>query len=241
MDSYYRDDLNLRKVMKEQFNYEFKYPPIDPKVDGVIVSKLSAEEDPDGVETIYSYRMEGPRSYWNTHCVHEMQSGHIITERAEHNFNMFIEIRNYKEKNPGFYDELVKIHEATKAIPADQTETPWTEFQKNFDYTKLSKAALNEMYWEIDQNAHNNLQANVAIYSDMKAKNLIIINKFVGAPTKTMVDKNAYLTKLQGEYFAKIIMGNEPVDAFDKFVEEWKKAGGDQITKEVNEWYAGIK
>ncbi|WP_270168461.1 extracellular solute-binding protein [Paenibacillus sp. SYP-B4298] len=60
--------------------------------------------------------------------------------------------------------------------------------------------------------------------------------KFFGAPTATMVDKQATLKQLEQEVFTKIILGNEPVDAFDSFVEQWNKIGGEQITKEVNEW-----
>ena len=32
-----------------------------------------------------------------------------------------------------------------------------------------------------------------------------------------------------------------PVESFDKFVETWKAGGGEQITKEVNEWYQSVK
>jgi len=38
-----------------------------------------------------------------------------------------------------------------------------------------------------------------------------------------------------------IIIGEYPIDEFDKIVEEWRKRGGDQITKEVNEWYKSVK
>ncbi|MFS0778212.1 hypothetical protein ABC255_19705 [Neobacillus sp. 3P2-tot-E-2] len=37
------------------------------------------------------------------------------------------------------------------------------------------------------------------------------------------------------EMVTKIILG-ESIGEFDKFVENWKKLGGDDITKEVNEW-----
>ena len=33
----------------------------------------------------------------------------------------------------------------------------------------------------------------------------------------------------------KIIVGEESIDAFDKFVADWNKAGGELITEEVNE------
>lgn len=53
--------------------------------------------------------------------------------------------------------------------------------------------------------------------------------------TKTMEMKNATLDKMEKETFLKIIMGKEPLDSFDTFVEQWKSLGGDQITKEVRE------
>ena len=56
-----------------------------------------------------------------------------------------------------------------------------------------------------------------------------------------MVEKQAYLDKLELEYFTGIIMGTRPIEDFDKYVEEWKANGGDQITAEVNEWYASTK
>jgi putative aldouronate transport system substrate-binding protein len=39
------------------------------------------------------------------------------------------------------------------------------------------------------------------------------------------------------ETAAKIITGKDPVDSFDKFVEDWKKRGGDQAIKEATDWY----
>ena len=66
-------------------------------------------------------------------------------------------------------------------------------------------------------------------------------NMFVGAPTETMVSKMSTLEDLQDEVFIKIIMGEEPIDAFDKFVEDFNVLGGADITKEVNEWYASVK
>ena len=64
-----------------------------------------------------------------------------------------------------------------------------------------------------------------------------LIDKFVAAPTPTMVERKSTLEKLQNETFVKIILG-DPIDSFDKFVEDWKKLGGDQMTQEVNDWYA---
>ena len=67
-----------------------------------------------------------------------------------------------------------------------------------------------------------------------------LMEKFVGAPTPTMVERDATLKKLQNQVFVNIILG-EPIETLDKFVKDWKQLGGDQITQEVNEWYASTK
>ncbi|MDR6881274.1 extracellular solute-binding protein [Bacillus sp. 3255] len=42
------------------------------------------------------------------------------------------------------------------------------------------------------------------------------------------------------EFAAKVITGKESVDNFDKFVEDWKKRGGDQLIKEATQWYNSV-
>jgi putative aldouronate transport system substrate-binding protein len=40
------------------------------------------------------------------------------------------------------------------------------------------------------------------------------------------------------ELFTKIITNKASVDEFDQFAKDWNSLGGEQITKEVNDWYA---
>lgn len=72
---------------------------------------------------------------------------------------------------------------------------------------------------------------------EYKANDQLINEAFAGAPTKTMVERLATLEKMEKEVFVKIIMGAAPIEEFDKFVSDWNKLGGEEITKEVNEWY----
>jgi len=71
-----------------------------------------------------------------------------------------------------------------------------------------------------------------------RIEKVAIRDRYLGVPTPGMGKHQADLTKLETKYFTEIIVGKEPIDAFDKFVEEWKKKGGDEITEEVNAWYA---
>ncbi|SFL77199.1 putative aldouronate transport system substrate-binding protein [Paenibacillus sp. 1_12] len=54
--------------------------------------------------------------------------------------------------------------------------------------------------------------------------------------TKPELGKNG----LWMETAAKIITGKDPIDSFDKFVEDWKKRGGDQIIKDATDWYNSV-
>lgn len=75
------------------------------------------------------------------------------------------------------------------------------------------------------------------VMADYVENNQIIYNKFYGPPTPTMSTKLSTLQKQEDELFMKIIIGEASIDEFDKWVEQWKKSGGDDITKEVNDLY----
>jgi len=65
----------------------------------------------------------------------------------------------------------------------------------------------------------------------------LLYEKFTGVPTETMIEAQKILHDLQHEAYINIILGN-PIDEFDRFVDRWKKLGGDRITQEVNDWYS---
>ncbi len=68
----------------------------------------------------------------------------------------------------------------------------------------------------------------------------LMYNEYFGPATPTQVEKGSTLEKMKVETFTRIIMG-APIEEFDKFVTDWKKLGGDDITAEVNEWYKDNK
>ena len=69
-----------------------------------------------------------------------------------------------------------------------------------------------------------------------KASTEGIVNKVYSityTQTETMERKWTNLKKKKDETFLKIIIGEEPIEAFDTFVEEWNAEGGAEITEEV--------
>ena len=64
---------------------------------------------------------------------------------------------------------------------------------------------------------------------------------FKSAPTPSMARYWEQLQTMEKQVYTNIIYGNQPVEAFDEFVEEWYANGGQDITDEVNEWYQSVK
>lgn len=55
--------------------------------------------------------------------------------------------------------------------------------------------------------------------------------------TPSMITKQGELSKLTSTTFLSMIMGETPISEFDNYVAQWKGMGGDDIGKEVNDWY----
>lgn len=60
---------------------------------------------------------------------------------------------------------------------------------------------------------------------------------YVTTPTETMANRYMILNPITQETLIKIITGANSVDSYDHFLENWKKIGGDAVTKEAQDWY----
>lgn len=134
----------------------------------------------------------------------------------------------------------------------DATDIAFKQMVEAFDTKDASKAKemdAKTIYQNATKalNGENNLYGWTLYYPAWKLfgkimdEKLYVNNSFYGAPTPTMTDKSATLSKLEFETFTKIVMGAAPIEEFDKFVDNWHKLGGEQITKEVNDWSKSVK
>lgn len=76
-----------------------------------------------------------------------------------------------------------------------------------------------------------------AIMNRYIADDSLVVNQTYGYMTETMVKEWGSLTSLENEYVTQIISGARPIEDFDEFVQTWLALGGENIIKEVNEWY----
>lgn len=80
---------------------------------------------------------------------------------------------------------------------------------------------------------------NYTIIKDAVDKGIVHYDYITGLVRTESYDQYwSSLFSLEQQTGRAIIKGEIPLDDFDKFVTEWKASGGDQITKEMNEWYA---
>lgn len=154
----------------------------------------------------------------------------------------------YNWFNPRIYNpaqiETVFV-EVNKALDANQTEiTLEDENYKNVaDVFKATKdylagdtsSATNGVNWGMYYSRAAK-DGGWGLTRNIKESGQFVHNEFFGLPTATQVEKGSQLDKLMQETFTQMIMGGS-LDEFDKFTASWKSLGGDQITKEVNEWY----
>jgi putative aldouronate transport system substrate-binding protein len=61
-----------------------------------------------------------------------------------------------------------------------------------------------------------------------------VVDMYDNIPTKTMETKWSVLQDKEQEMLVRIVMGEDSIEAFDKFVEEWNALGGKEITDEIN-------
>jgi len=171
--------------------------------------QLPQNPDAPQEEQVYNYMVEGPDKFWNTF------TGNPV--------NLPFGFK-YNERPYDLFDRYVRMAAAFNKGDMESLNT--TDY---IDYKEYFSDPPNKIRAHV---------ADVEVYNSIKDKDIIRYNRFTTSPTATMLDRQAYLDKIEDEYFTKIITGQLPVDAFDDYVSEWKKAGGDAITEEVNDWWA---
>jgi putative aldouronate transport system substrate-binding protein len=84
---------------------------------------------------------------------------------------------------------------------------------------------------------------NPVRYPFMEAHNLYndgYLNELlIGLPSSGTYQSE--LTKIETEAYLAIITGQRPLSYFDEFVAQWKRGGGDILTREANAWWSSMK
>jgi len=167
----------------------------------------------------------------------------IITNQTEENLYKYLVDRDDPEIVMYHYINLIGWEPKSK-MPLQLWEAIESGDTSNLPFASLETYNTIMRYLEDPENAGveewatyvgNGPGGSQSIIFEV-GENRGIFNEFYGVPTPMMAEKMPALESMMDEMIINIVLG-EPVDNFDRFVEEWKRLGGDEITYEVNEWY----
>ncbi|TDF98673.1 extracellular solute-binding protein [Paenibacillus piri] len=163
--------------------------------------------------------------------------GNVLGDKSSEFYNCYFEGYECVVKNGvADFKDIPGGAMSARLYTINQPEIPLIQ---NTIRKKLFEGKAPESGYEIRTKGLGDLTVEAGAYV-LDTRPFRVSDQFMTAPTKTMLSRMAQLQKIEDEYFTKIIYGELPVDAFDKFVKEWKDGGGEQITKEVNEWYNSV-
>ncbi len=145
----------------------------------------------------------------------------------------FSSLENYLTAENGIEGKHWEFNDKNQIVYLDSKYEQYTERAKIGAHTVMTP--LKSLAWNTGTESYDNWIAN-----GPRSKEYGIANALKTVlPSETRY--RTELDKLASETFIAIITGDKPIDEFDKFVEDWKKMGGETLEKEANEWYASVK
>jgi putative aldouronate transport system substrate-binding protein len=67
--------------------------------------------------------------------------------------------------------------------------------------------------------------------------NGFMYDEFYGPVGPVYTEKFSTMKKMEQQFITSVIMGAATVYDFEAFVDQWNNAGGNDLTKEINDWY----
>lgn len=122
-----------------------------------------------------------------------------------------------------------------KAIDTKDTSTLNAEQLDNHDRISNYLAGKDPTGWSYSKIFYKG--GAFSIIEQYLNSDLFHRSEFFGQSLPSMDERWSTLSALEDEVFTAIIMGAKSPDEFDKFVSDWNTLGGEQISKEVNDWY----
>ncbi|MBW7452935.1 extracellular solute-binding protein [Paenibacillus sepulcri] len=80
-------------------------------------------------------------------------------------------------------------------------------------------------------------EGSLSLLEKIVKDDLMYPDQYFSTPTDLMVQRQSTLSDLLDETYMGIILG-DPVDTFDAMIPKWNQLGGEEMTKQVNDWKA---
>jgi putative aldouronate transport system substrate-binding protein len=207
-------------------------PLVKPLINAVWVVSRSCKH-PEAMIKLTNYFW---KRYWTTD---EATYGKFITETVGDKV-----VDTQRVAFPEYFDlaqNPAMARNVTAAIKTKNTSKLTLEQRQYYtgitDYLKTG----NKDYWAWARSYYLDGPGSYRILLDyFTGARPIEQHMYLGPTTSLMAEKVPLLKKRELEVMTKIITGDS-LDSFDTFVSDWRKLGGDEMTREVNDWYAKNK
>ncbi|WP_052339416.1 extracellular solute-binding protein [Gorillibacterium massiliense] len=145
-----------------------------------------------------------------------------IQPRAYYPFDLLIDYADAIQKR---YSEMQK---AFRGEVSPDTLDPGTRQLYDYTIAENESPKKNLDGWKTAKSYEYGVQALVSA-------NMVVVDPVFYGSTPSMEKDWKALQQLENETYLNIIVGDQPVSAFDDFVKKWKEGGGDRITQEVTD------
>jgi len=159
----------------------------------------------------------------------------IPTTTKPEKIKKILEIMNWEASDEGYHFNKAGLDGIHNTKNADGTYTTNDKYIQD-DIKELIMVSPYDPYSYVDSGAPADVQKVQRDALD-KVRDKGIANPVPAFISPTAVQKNGDLDKLRLDNFIKIVTGQLPASAFDEYVSKWKAGGGEQISKETNEFF----
>jgi putative aldouronate transport system substrate-binding protein len=202
---------------------------------GPIAANKTLDPKAEWIPLEYPVGLKGDKGVYNTPLVREYEVIPVGSKNPEAVIRMlnFIAGAGYSDLKLGFENQIWSRQNG-------KIVTNFAEHNKH-QYRGIYSSLVEVGQPDLIKVRLDSLGEHFHLYENLQMveKNLIK-DEFYGLPTPAMEKYKTKLSALQ-DVFTKIIVGVSPLDEFDRYVEKWKQEGGDEMTREVNEWYRTVK
>lgn len=223
-------------LMSETVGGPVKTQTLDPKGSMVVVRKGYEHPELLFKWLNFSAAKVGDPMYADVYKFHSDPPG---TEKP-YGYHMFNPIYVYYNDPMVNFNTQVNVTAAIDNKDTSYLKTPHDETQYANTMQWFDKTAAGEPVTGADWSAHLSWYgpgSTFAILNKYINDGSLVVSGLTGYMTDTMVKEWGNLKSIEDEYITQIISGARPIDDFDEFVQTWMALGGEQIIKEVNEWY----
>jgi putative aldouronate transport system substrate-binding protein len=178
----------------------------------------------------------GPQGYKGVYAANLVRGYGVVPESSPNAANVvkllnFIAGEGHRDLKLGFENQVWSMKNGKMV-------TDFSEHNKHL-YRGIYTALVDVVEPEMDKQRLDSIGEQFHLYDNLKRiEGNLISNKFTGLPTTSMGQYMSKLTTSMQDSFIEMIVGVTPLDAFEDNVARWKSEGLDEITKEVNQWYA---